>query len=161
MIPARWWYERQGLHPSRLLVDSFVLLDPYWTLRTRSIPFWMTFNMQLSAAALERYVTCAGPFDEIYLMLFSHGVESVGLASIPRWRAILDRARRRGAFVGVNPRAYPRDFATFVRYYTDLKRTIPARYPLPQSLTLSELDAFLAASADHYPVRWESAEALA
>lgn len=150
----RWWYERQGLHPSRLLVDSFVLMDPYWTLRTRSIPFWMTFNMQPSAAALERYVCDADPFDEIYLMLFSHGVRSVGLAEIPRWQVILDRARRRGAFVGVNTRAFPADFGTFLRYDTDLQHKIPARYPHPEPLTLADLDAFLAAAGGIYPVRW-------
>src|SRR5205814_241746 len=61
-----------------------------WTLRTGSIPFWMLFNTEPSARALAAYLDRAGRFDEIALMLFSHGVESVGLAGIERWRALLD-----------------------------------------------------------------------
>jgi hypothetical protein len=86
-------------------------------------------------------------------MLFSHSVESVGLVPIERWRSILQRARRHGGFVGVDERRYPRDFATFVRYYTDLKK-IPARYPRPGPLTLDRLDAFLDRARGRYSVRW-------
>ncbi len=86
-------------------------------------------------------------------MLFAHGLDSVGPAPIERRRSILRRARRGSSLVGVDERRYPRDFATYVRYYRDLKK-IPARYPLPAPLTLAQLDGFLAEVGDRYPVQW-------
>jgi hypothetical protein len=149
----RLWYEEHGLPTNRLLVESFILMEPWWALRTGSVPFWMVFNTESSADRLERYLEVADPYDFIHLMLFSHGVDSVGLAPIERWRSEVRRARKHGGFVGVDERRFPRDFATFVRYHTDLKK-IPTRYPLPEPLSLSRLDAILDRSGDRYPVRW-------
>jgi hypothetical protein len=115
----------------------------------------MLFNVEPSAAAVERYLTSTEPpFDELGLMLFSHGVESAGLAPIERWRSILRRGRRAGQFIGVDERAYPRDFAVFARYHTELKRRIRDRYPLPDPLSLVELDTFLAEAGGRYAVAW-------
>ncbi len=149
----RWWYARRQLSANRLLVESFILLEPYWALRTGSAPFWLTFNTESSLPPIERYLDQAAPFDEIYMMLFSHGVDSVGLVPIERWRQVLQRARRHGEFIGVDEQKYPRDFATFVRYHTDMKR-IPARYPLPGALALSQFDQFLAEVGNRYQVRF-------
>lgn len=148
----RWWYAQRRLHPNRLLAASFILLEPYWTLRTGSAPYWMLFNTEGSLARLERYLDRVA-YDDIRIMLFSHGVESVGLPSIERWRAVLARARCQGSFVGVDERRFPRDFATFIRYHTELKK-VPARYPLPGPLALSQLEAFLAETAGRYQVQW-------
>jgi hypothetical protein len=137
----RRWYEELGLPADRLLVESFILMEPWWALRTGSVPFWMVFNMEPSAKALERYLDVSDPYDHIHVMLFSHGVDSVGLAPIERWRSILQRARKHGSFVGVDERSFPRDFAAFVRYHMDLKK-IPAHYPMPGSLQLERLDEF-------------------
>ena len=87
-------------------------------------------------------------------MLFSHGVESIGLPQVERWHSLTGRARKRGGFVGVDEEEFPRDYATFVRYHTDLKK-IPARYPMPGPLTFGQLDGFLQGVGDRYPVRWE------
>ena len=150
----RWWHHRRGLPSSRLLVESFIVMEPWWALRTGAVPFWMKFNVEADAAWLERYLDGVEPYDHIHIMLFSHGTDSAGLAAIERWRAILGRASKSGSFVGVDERTFPRDFATFVRYYTELKRKIPARYPLPAPLTLDQLDTFLDEEGDRYPVRW-------
>jgi hypothetical protein len=149
----RRWYEERGLPTNRLLVESFILMEPWWALRTGSVPFWMVFNMEPSAEALERYLDGTDPYDHIHLMLFSHGVDSVGLAPIGRWRSILGKAQEHGGFVGVDERRFPRDFATFVRYHTGLKK-IPARYPMPGPLSLTRLDKFLGSTHGRYPVRW-------
>lgn len=149
----RWWYGRLGLPTGRLLVESFLLIEPYWALRTASVPFWMVFNMQPSLRALHSYLDAADGFDEIRLALFSHGVESVGLAGIDQWEGALRRARKLGVFVGVDPGAFPRDFADAVSFHRDLAR-IRSRYPLPPTLSIDELDDFVATSGSRYRVTW-------
>jgi hypothetical protein len=90
-------------------------MEPYWAIRGGLVPFWMVFNKQPSAQALAAYLDHSEGFDEIWLMLFSHRVDSIGLTSIEEWRRLLGRARQHGAFVGVDEEVYPRDFAVFVR----------------------------------------------
>jgi hypothetical protein len=149
----RWWYARRDIIERRLVADSFIVMEPYWTLRTASIPWWAKFGVQPSAERLERYIEDAGPFDEIGVMLFSHGIRGAGFAPIERWRVILARARRRGFFIGVDEARYPRDFATFKRYHEEMRRIRP-RIPVPDRLGLDELDAFLAEAGSRYPVAW-------
>ncbi len=84
----RWWYKQRQIPANRLLVESFVLLEPMWALRTGSVPFWMKFNMEPSLNWIEQYLESSDPYDEIYLILFSHGTDSVGLPSIERWRTV-------------------------------------------------------------------------
>lgn len=139
----RDWYAGVGLPTDRLLVESFLLLEPWWTLRTGSVPYWAVFNTEPSRRRLLSYLDEADPYDEIRLTLFSHGVESVGLASIDGWRQALRHARKVGAFVGVDPAAYPRDFAVFVRFHRELAR-IRDVHPLPLSLDLPTAEDFLA-----------------
>ena len=149
----RGWYRRRGLPANRLLVESFIFMEPYWALRTGSVPFWMKFNMEPSLEWIEDYLDGADPYDEIRMMLFSHGVEAVGLPSIERWKDVLRRARGRGTFVGVDERKFPRDFASQVRYHAELKKLQP-RHPMPEPLALRELDDFLERFGGRYPVRW-------
>lgn len=152
----RRWYRERGLPGDRLLVESFIVMEPYWALRTCSVPFWAVFNMEPSAAALERYLDAVegDPYDDVRVMLFSHGVDSVGLVPVERWRSLAGRARRTGGFVGVDEKKFPRDYAAFARYHDELEK-IPARYPLPEPLGLERLDAFLEESGDRYgAVRW-------
>lgn len=81
----------------------------------------------------------------------------MGLVSPERWRALLDHARREGRFLGGDPAAYPRDFATYVRYYTELKALTEVRYPLPEPLPLSAFEAFLRERDGAYEVALEDA----
>ncbi|HKH20105.1 MAG TPA: hypothetical protein VKB53_04245, partial [Gammaproteobacteria bacterium] len=90
----------------------------------------------------------------ILMMLFSHGVDSIGLTSIDEWRRLLKRARKNGAFVGVDDKAYPRDFAVLARYYFDLRRKIHLRHPIPALLKLDQLDQFLKETRGDCPVQW-------
>jgi len=149
----RWWNERRGLPSSRLLVDSFILMEPYWCLGTGSIPFWMVFNTEGSFAALQSYLSTR-VFEEIYATLFSHGVDSIGLPSIADWRGLIEHACTRSKLLGVDPSAFPRDFAVYARYHDDLLRAIPDRHPLPAPLTLAQLDHFLQTNAHRYQVEW-------
>jgi hypothetical protein len=142
----RWWYTERGLPDDRLLIESFILLEPWWALAGGLVPLWTTFNTEDAAAPVERYLDQRPPFADIHLTLFAHGVESVGLASIERWRSIVARATDNGRFAGVDPRAYPRDFASFVRYHHAVAR-IGRRAPLPESLPWATVEAFLERSA--------------
>lgn len=149
----RWWYERRGIPSNRLLAESFIVLEPWWTLRTGSVPFWMTFNVEASAAALERYLESRDAFEELNLMLFSHGTESAGLAPIERWRRILESAPGKGQFLGTDPKKYPKDFAVFGRYHSAL-RSIPGRHPIPDPLGLEEFEGFLRERSEDRGPRW-------
>jgi hypothetical protein len=51
-------------------------------------------------------------------------------------------------------KAYPRDFAAMIRYYTDLQEKISEGYPLPASLTLEQLDRFIEERGDRFPIQW-------
>ncbi|MEO9333812.1 hypothetical protein ABI260_16115 [Pseudomonas guguanensis] len=130
------WYAEQGEPSRRLLVDSFLLSDPLTTLRLRAIPYWSLFGVEPSARLLEQYLQGHPGFDEIDMLLFSHGTEGVGLAPIERWQQLLGWARVEGRLVGVDPSRYPRDFATFTRFAEDLARLGP-RWDLPEPMSIA------------------------
>jgi hypothetical protein len=150
----RDWYRTRGLPADRLLAECFLLLEPWWTLRSGSVPYWMVFNTEPSHASLTAYLDRADPFDEIRLLLFSHGVESVGLASIEQWRAALAYARKVGVFTGVDTGAYPRDFAGLARAHRELAR-IRATTPMPLPMDWQVAEKFLAQREE---LRWDVAD---
>lgn len=133
----REWYRRRGLPANRLLVESFMLVEPYWALRSGSVPFWTVFNKEPSLRALEDYLDRSPDYEEIRMGLFSHGVESVGLARADEWRAVLERATKVGSFLGTDPSAFPRDFAVLFRFREELSR-VRGRQPMPVRMTWQE-----------------------
>ncbi len=150
----RQWYAERGLPSSRLLGECFLLLEPWWTLRTGSVPFWSVFNTEGSVRALNAYLDRSEPFDEIRLMLFSHGAESIGLAGIPDWQGLSDRARKVGTLLGVDRHAYPRDFASLARGHRELTR-VRHLLPMPQPLSLSRAEELLRNRSE---VQWSIVE---
>jgi hypothetical protein len=149
----RDWYARRRIPSNRLIVSSFVVMEPHSTLRTGSVPFWMKFNMQPSLEALDRYLDGVEPYDEIFLMLFQHGVEAAGLPSVDEWRRVLGRARTRGETLGATLDEFPLDFAQYARYDDAITSKIAARHPLPAPLTLDEVEEFLDRHGDRYELR--------
>jgi hypothetical protein len=131
----RWWYERLGVPGNRLFVDSFMLLDLWWTLRAGAVPYWSVFPVQSSLAALRRYLDDAEPYDRVDLALFCHGVESAGIATADQWRAV------GGTFSGVDLRRYPRDFRTFFAFPDVLRRADPL-HPIPAPLSVAAFDDY-------------------
>jgi hypothetical protein len=148
----RDWYSRLGQDDRRLLVESFILLEPFWTLRTGSVPYWTTFPVERARTGLERYLA-AREFDEIRLALFNHGTDSAGLASAADWREILARARKLGVFVGVDPTRYPRDFAGFTGFNSSLRRVRHVE-PMPSPRAWGEVDSFLVREAARYGLEY-------
>ncbi len=149
----RWWYRQRGLPANRLLGKSFIFLNPWWTLRIGAVPYWSFFTVQPAANALESYLKNTEPYDYIHLLLFAHGIKSLGIAPLERWYSILRHARRTGSLIGIDEQAFPLDLGIFIRYRHELK-TIPERYPLPEPLTLTQLDLFLQQKGSKYPVKW-------
>lgn len=151
----RWWYEKKGIPARRLLAECFALLEPWLALRTGSVPFWLAFNTRPSLEALESYLKKNPVFDEIYLMLMSNGVCGVDLVPIEAWKTVLNFARKRGEFLGVNEQKYPLDFTSFVRYHAELKRKVAERFDPSAPLFLDEIGRFAREAEGRYPVRWE------
>src|SRR3546814_653287 len=134
-------YRERGVDANRLLVESFILMEPWWALRTGCVPFWMTFNTENDLAAVENYLSHREAFDFIHLMLFPNGTEGIGQPPMDDWRALLARARREGSFADVDPEKFPQDFAALARYPHALNKTEP-RPPLPRPVPLATFYAF-------------------
>jgi hypothetical protein len=111
----RGWLRDRGEPAERLLVSSFIVHDPWRTVTTASVPFWTFFPVRSAAADLAAYLDSAS-YDDVDIMLFSHGVRSRGLADAHTWQRLADRAQRRGRLLGTDPSAFPADFPVFVRY---------------------------------------------
>lgn len=119
---------RRGEAAQRLLVSSFIVHDPWRTLTSASVPFWTFFPVQSAAQALAAYLDRAA-YDDIDVLLFSHGVRSRGLADAQTWERLAGRARRRGGLLGVDRSAFPADFPVFARYASALRSLPDATRP--------------------------------
>jgi hypothetical protein len=119
----RSWTRNRGGAAQRLLVSSFVLHDPWRTFVTGSVPFWTFFPVESAARDLADYLASTS-YDDVDVLLFNHGARSRGLADARTWQRIAGRAARRGRLLGVDPRAFPADFAVFARY-TSALRSLP------------------------------------
>jgi hypothetical protein len=139
----RRWYADTGASAQRLLAESFILLDPWLSVRTRTVPFWTPFSVERSVRSLERYLESADPYDEVLASLFAHGVESIGIARPEHWQRAMRRARKQSGFLGTRPGAFPEDFAVFARFYKEFK-AMPVRCAAPASLALAEAERLIA-----------------
>ncbi|MGW0765820.1 hypothetical protein [Streptomyces sp. NPDC002676] len=106
------------------------------------MPYWTVFGTETFRAGLETYLDTTDPFDEIRVILFNHGTESIGLADAEAWQRTAARARKVGVLTGADATAYPRDFAALVRSHRALDRVRP-RYPLPLPLGADDVVAVL------------------
>ncbi len=151
----RWWYRRRGIPAQRLLVESYAQWDPFWALRLGAVPFWNRFNMQPDYDELERYLAQAEPYDHIHLNLFSQGLWSPGVVQVPRWRGLVESsARVHGEVIGVDEDAYPLDTGSALRFQPAFAALSP-RHPVPDPLTISDVDRFLGQTQASYGVSWE------
>jgi hypothetical protein len=141
----RRWYADRGLPTDRLLVESFVLHDPIAALRTARVPYWTVFPVQPSLQRTRGYLAGAAPYRDVGVLLFSHGVDSIGLARPAEWRALPGGGR----LLGVRERRFPADFPVFARYGPALRRGETLR-PLPEEAlplsVLADVEAALSAS---------------
>ncbi len=150
---SRYWYKNNGITDKRLLVECFAMIEPYWAARTGSVPFWMAFNTSRSLEAVESYMNSAGRYDDIYLMLMSNAVEGVGCIPIRRWKSLLKRAKKSGAFIGVDEKKFPHDLGSFIKYHEDLQKKIKPRHFMPRPMPLEEFFGFMNKNGKRYRVR--------
>jgi hypothetical protein len=140
----RGWLRRRGEPAQRLLVSSFIVHDPWRTITTASAPFWTFFPVRRAAEDLGRYLDRSS-YDDIDVLLFSHGVLSRGLVDAISWQQLAaDRAQRRGKLLGVDPNSFPADFPVFARYPQAL-RTLPTATRACSPLRLEDALADVAA----------------
>lgn len=128
----REWYVAHGLPADRLIVSSFLLMDPLLTLRTGSVPYWALFGTQPSLDRLASYLSGTPAYDHIGLTVFPHGEESIGLPGIGEWQSVLRSARRGGELIAIDPDHYPRHFRALTGFHRELNRLprVPALPPL-------------------------------
>ena len=147
-------YERRDRPTDRLFAQSFALVEPWWTIRTGSVPYWSAFNTEPDAGHLEDYLESTDPYDEIWTTLFSHGVDSAGLASIDRWRAVIERARDHRGIVGVNETEFPYDVERNLRYHAAIPDVIRARHPHFPPMAFDRFESVATEMAEEYNVQW-------
>lgn len=147
----RWWYAHHQRSAGRLLVESFTVQAPLLTIRTGSIPYWLFFNVDAAADKLEKYLQGTAPFEEIFMMILSHGNNSIGLTPISRWRSIMSQARKKSEFIGMDPDKYPLDFGVYARYSPELEEKVNDSPALPP-LKLKEFNEFMTRAHNNYNV---------
>lgn len=152
-------YDRRNRSTNRLLVQSFALVEPWWTIRTGSVPYWSAFNTQPDVRFLESYLDSTDPYNDVRSTLFSHGIDSAGLASVGRWREALRRAEERYGFVGVDEKAYPYDVETHIRYHADLPDKINDRYPHLPPMNFRCFALYAADASEEWPIEWDVGQA--
>jgi hypothetical protein len=133
----RRWADSRGAI-DRLLLESFVLLDPFHVARTGAAPFWTMFPVQPSASRAAAYLDSRARFNIVDGLLFNHGADSQGLASARTWRALVDRGERPSHLLGVTASRFPVDFASLARYGPALRHLDSAPDP-PRTHDLSEV----------------------
>ncbi|MFW6056970.1 MAG: hypothetical protein ACOC9B_06665, partial [Chloroflexota bacterium] len=151
----RWWYRDRGVSTDHLLAESFAFVAPYWVLRTGSVPYWALFSGRTSAEHLRDYLSQVDPYKYIYIMLLSNGMDPIEGVSIDDWRAVLRKATVRGEFVGVDEKKFPYDFASFLRYNTEVQEKIPFRYEMPSRVSVERFETFLKTHGHRYDVTFQ------
>ncbi|MBN2482824.1 MAG: hypothetical protein JXD21_01320 [Candidatus Omnitrophica bacterium] len=151
----RWWYRKNDFVSRRVLIECFALLEPLWSVLTRSVPFWLAFNTSSSMETVKKYIKRHGDFDDIYVFLLSNGVRGIGISRPDQWEEIFNYARHQGIFLGVDEEEFPQDMGAFIRYHHEFKKKIKERYALLPSLSPKEFLEFYHTRQGHYPVRIE------
>jgi hypothetical protein len=138
----RAWLNGAGITADRLLVESFLLIDPTRTRQAGLVPMWTMFPVASAVEATTDYLrSAAASYRSVHIGLFPHGVRSHGIAEPALWLEKLGRIGVDVSFMGVDRRRFPADFAALVGYGSALRRMPrPAATP-PQPGTLPVAEA--------------------
>jgi hypothetical protein len=125
----RDWYAGHGRPAGRLLVSSFLIMDPVLAMRAGLVPYWALFGTRPSLDRLTAYLSDTTTYD-LRVTVFPHGTDSIGVPGIGEWQAVLGHARRCGQLIATNPDHYPRHFRALTGFHRELSR-LPRLPDLP------------------------------
>lgn len=115
----------------RLLVSSFIMLDPVQAERTGSVPYWTFFGVEPAVRDAVRFVASADPpYRDVDVLVFPHGVESAGVATPSSWGELGEHVTGRVRLLGGVVDRWPAHFDALARYGPAL-RSLPTAVPSP------------------------------
>lgn len=153
----RWWYRENDIPAEKLFIESFMYIEPYWTLKANLIPYWMMFNTKESYEPLNQYLSeikSKDPFTYAYLTLFSNGVKTPGFIPVNQWKSVFSHMKQDGKLAGVNEDRYPEDFSSNFRYYAVMKSLFNESMKTVPPLPLSLFRKHIAETAGQYQMSW-------
>jgi hypothetical protein len=110
----REWLLAADRPADRLLVESFVMLDPVGVNQAGIVPFWTAFPVQDALQAVRSYLR-ERRYPTVDVLMFPHGVRSAGIAEPEDWL----RLREHSGVVrlpATDVARYPADFAALAAY---------------------------------------------
>jgi hypothetical protein len=125
----RDWYRARGESANRLVVPCFVLGDPWQTVCSAAVPFWIHFAVQPALQALDAYLDEAEPYSDVNVFLFEHGTNSPGIATPDEFAEVINKHGARAHFDGLEPERFPHDIGTLGRYGRVFDQLPRARQP--------------------------------
>jgi pimeloyl-ACP methyl ester carboxylesterase len=155
-----------------ILVESFVLLEPWLAMRYNLSPFWTVFPVKPSLERLQEYLRmCQGAgkaFRDGFVFLFCSGVDSVGFAGLDRWKGLLDshfasqdtenKKPARVRLVGTDEKVFPKDFGFPARYQGELAKAVgpEAQYVMPPAFSFAEFEGYMTRNGGRYGVAYRA-----
>ncbi|GAA3440509.1 hypothetical protein [Kutzneria kofuensis] len=116
----REWLLAAGRPADRLLVESFVMLDPVGVNQAGLVPFWTAFPVRDALHAVAGYLR-ERRYANVDVLMFPHGVRSAGIAEPEDWlrlREYSGAVRLPATDLG----RYPEDFAALAAYSSAIPR---------------------------------------
>ncbi|KAJ3050505.1 hypothetical protein HK097_008543 [Rhizophlyctis rosea] len=145
--------------PEALLMTSFIVSEPFLTIRYNLTPYRSVFPVQPLLKKFEQYLSNSWergkPYHQGLMMLFCSGVRSIGLADTEDWKRVLvghlghDGSGKEGEsegklFLRTDEGAFPADFgfpALYQKelYQKELKKSfgVEGQWVLPSALGLA------------------------
>ena len=163
------WRQQLNTPTTSLLVENFIVIEPWLAIRYNLTPFWTVFPVMPSLAKLQAYLRLRQerdePFQNGFLFLFCSGVESIGLAGVDEWRSVLDchfakdqgidsGGRTRVRVLGIDERKFPKDFGFPALYQSQLAGAVgvEGQFVMPPDLGLDVFEEFMGRNARRYGV---------
>lgn len=124
-----------GGRGDRLLVESFVMVDPVQAFRTGSVPYWTFFGVESAREAVLRHVEAArlrgDPYRDVDVLVFPHGVASKGIARPEAWAELAVHIDGRVRLLSGTRERWPTHFDALARYGPAL-RSLPTGVASPR-----------------------------
>ncbi|KAA2254037.1 hypothetical protein F0L68_30965 [Solihabitans fulvus] len=111
----REWLRTKGFSGDRLLVESYLMVDPVGAAKVGLVPFWTVFPVRRAQAGLQRYVADVAPVRELQVLLYPHGVRSAGWGPPACWDSLTEFVDR-VELPATDRRRYPADYRALPAY---------------------------------------------